>query len=225
MRQISLRYQAFENLYKKYYKNILDLCGVSKASSVLEVGCNIGAMLGALRKDGYSDLYGIDLSIDDVKIAKRRLPGVKLTVGDALDPSSYAKEEFDIIMCRAVLEHIEKDKVFDFLQILYAHLREGGILIVDVPNMDWFWASHERYMDFTHNCGFTVESLDEVLLCFFDKVQFVYEDTLEYAGKKDWWKRKLAKKILWYIYAQAGALTAEENLFSRCLIAYARKSR
>ncbi len=49
--------------------------------------------------------------------------------------------------------------------------------MIDVPNMDWIWASHVRYMDFTHECGFTEESLIEVLKPQFQNIQISYEDT------------------------------------------------
>jgi hypothetical protein len=48
--------------------------------------------------------------------------------------------------------------------------RAGGIVVIDVPNMDWLFAFHERYMDFTHEVGFTKESLLQVMREVFDDV-------------------------------------------------------
>jgi len=40
-----------------------------------------------------------------------------------------------------------------------------------VPNMDWLFVGHERYMDFTHEVGYTQESLVQVMSTVFSSVQ------------------------------------------------------
>ena len=53
---------------------------------------------------------------------------------------------------------------------MHAALRAGGAVLIDVPNMDWLFAGHERYMDFTHELGFTQESLSQLLGGVFSEV-------------------------------------------------------
>ena len=70
------------------------------------------------------------------------------------------------------MEHIEKNRILEFLELVNNSLIEGGIALIEVPNMDWIWASHERYMDFTHEVGFTKESLRQIMRNFFDDYRF-----------------------------------------------------
>ena len=42
--------------------------------------------------------------------------------------------------------------------------------------MDWLFATHERYMDFTHEVGFTKESLGQVCRSVFSKVDLFTAD-------------------------------------------------
>lgn len=119
----------------------------------------------------------MDLSVKDIEIARKRNPKIEFWVGDALDQNSYCRD-YDVIISRAVLEHIKKEDVFKFIENMKMHLKDNGLLIVDVPNMDWLYAQHERYMDFTHEGGFTKESLEEVIGMFFDKYEFLYYDDI-----------------------------------------------
>ena len=45
-----------------------------------------------------------------------------------------------------------------------------GVAIIQVPNMDWILSNHERYMDFTHEIGYTRESLADIFRLYFMKV-------------------------------------------------------
>ena len=74
------------------------------------------------------------------------------------------------------MEHIPKGEVLPFLDQIRQGLRVGGLAIVDVPNMDWIFAPHERYMDFTHEVGFTKESLRQVMNNCFSDVSIVPSD-------------------------------------------------
>lgn len=137
---------------------------------ILEIGCNKGYLLAALESHGYKNLYGIDLSPEDVETAKKLAPPASITYADAFDYLDSNVEKFDVIILKAVLEHIPKDKVLPLLEKIKDSLRPGGSVIIDVPNMDWIFAQHERYMDFTHEVGFTKESLSQVMRNVFSSV-------------------------------------------------------
>lgn len=94
---------------------------------------------------------------------------------------------------RAVLEHISKDKVVDLLCLIKESLKIDGIVIIDVPNMDWILASHERYMDFTHQIGFTPDSLCQVMREVFGNVIVECCDTPRIFSKFNFLKNILVK--------------------------------
>lgn len=140
------------------------------APAILDVGCSRGALLAALRDVGYDEISGVDLSEADVRVARddRGLPDVH--AADAEDFLAGRPGRYDVIIAKAVLEHVDKDRVIPFLETIASGLRPGGLVVIDVPNMDWLFASHERYMDFTHEVGFTRESLGQVLRAVFESV-------------------------------------------------------
>jgi SAM-dependent methyltransferase len=139
-------------------------------SEILDVGCHRGYMLSALANAGFQRLAGVDLSPNDVDVARGIVPTADVTCADVRDYLASRDGTFDVIIAKAVLEHVQKDDVLSLLHTIRGGLKSGGIALVDVPNMDWLFASHERYLDFTHEVGFTKESLQQVVGSVFDDV-------------------------------------------------------
>jgi hypothetical protein len=62
------------------------------------------------------------------------------------------------------LEHVPKSDTVELLAACRRALMPGGVLLLEVPNMgDPFNGVYSRYADFTHEVGFTEESLRYVL--------------------------------------------------------------
>ncbi|HKJ92342.1 MAG TPA: class I SAM-dependent methyltransferase [Longimicrobiales bacterium] len=140
------------------------------APAILEVGCGKGFLLGALASAGYTDLAGVDLSAADLEEAGRRFTLPALHCADAFDFMTTHAAAYDVVIAKAVLEHVRRDDTLAFLESMRGALRPGGRVIIEVPNMDWLFAQHERHMDFTHETGFTRESLAQVLRLVFPRV-------------------------------------------------------
>ncbi|MBI3260574.1 MAG: class I SAM-dependent methyltransferase [Ignavibacteriae bacterium] len=151
-------------------KNYTHLLPANKSANILEIGCNKGFFLTWLTNKGYSNLTGIDLSPGDLEEAEKYTGLSDLYCMDALDYIKDKDETYDLIIFRAVFEHIEKIYSEHFLQSVGKALKPDGTVLVEVPNMDWFIASHERYMDFTHEVGFTRESLRQLLSLYYSVV-------------------------------------------------------
>ena len=99
---------------------------------VLEVGCGYGAMLHALRDEGF-DPIGIDPSLRAVSFCRSQ--GLRVTVGAAPE-LPFAKESFDVVIARHVIEHVAMPP--DFVSALAASVRPGGVLAFETENI---WAS------------------------------------------------------------------------------------
>jgi SAM-dependent methyltransferase len=133
---------------------------------------------------GFRNPHGVDLSPDDVAHAATLVPEATITYAAA---DAYLDENagrFDIIFLKAMLEHVRKDETLPLLEKIRAALKTDGLVIIDVPNMDWLFASHERYMDFTHEAGFTRESLAQVMRNVFDSVRVVHSTPVVERGIK-----------------------------------------
>lgn len=139
--------------------------------AILEIGCSKGFMLAALREEGYPQLTGIDLSAPEIEFARETYQLEDVHVADAFEFLDSRSGSFDVIVTKAVLEHVDKKDVFPFLRAAHSGLRPGGRLLVEVPNMDWLFSGHERYLDFTHEGGFTRESLGQVLRAVFGNAE------------------------------------------------------
>jgi len=156
----------------------------AKNAKILEIGCNKGYLLKAMRDYGFKNLVGIDLSPEDVQLAKNRTGIKEIFVADVFEYLEDKKDTFDIIISKDVLEHIPKDKQELFVQCIYKSLKKNGVTIIQVPNMDWIFANHERYMDFTHEIGYTRESLGDIFRLYFDEVKvmpasYIFTDNIK----------------------------------------------
>ena len=163
----SERLQFFRDLVAvNYLKHLPD-----RATRLLEVGCGPGYLLQALKERGFSRLEGIDLSPANVALSRERfgLEGVVAADADAFLASRRGR--YDVVVLKDILEHVEKAGLSEFVARLGSALAPGGRLIVQVPNMHWVAGLHERYMDLTHEVGFTRESLAQLLRLHFAEVE------------------------------------------------------
>lgn len=142
----------------------------STESRVLEIGCNRGYLLRALQDNGFMRLEGVDLSPVDLEEARKNTGLATLHCEDATAFLERHRGAYDAIVFKAVFEHVPRDKVEPFLLAVAGALAPSGVVLCEVPNMDWYAASHERYMDVTHEVGYTRESLEQVFGLFFGDV-------------------------------------------------------
>jgi 2-polyprenyl-3-methyl-5-hydroxy-6-metoxy-1,4-benzoquinol methylase len=141
-----------------------------RSAEILDVGCGPGSLLSWLRSNGFTAIQGVDLSPDDVDVAAGVLgPGV-VVLGDAVAHLEERPGAFDVIVMKAMLEHVAKAELLRLVEAVAAALRPTGFALIEVPNMDWLAAGHERYMDLTHEVGFTQESLCSLLQLAFGSV-------------------------------------------------------
>lgn len=212
-------YDWYLQYYDCYYKKWFDK--LDRSSNIIEIGCNSGYMLKVLQKQGFINLKGIDLSPDDIEYARSFLEkGAEVYCIDAFKFFEESNEKFDIIYTKAMLEHISKVRIFEILESIEKHLSEKGLAIVEVPNMDWIWATHERYMDFTHEVGFTKESLGQVMRNVFSEVQIEYTDNSDrFHGIKTWIARKVIVPLLYW----SEPVVEKNCLFSRAIMGIGSK--
>lgn len=216
------KFEWFNKYFNRFYFKVFQKFN-SKDINILEVGCNRGYLLKVIKNNGYDNLVGIDLSRDDLELAKRMGLTCELLKSDAFEFLSKNKSRFDIIIIKAVLEHIPKDKIEELVKLMQKSLRSGGQLIIDVPNMDWFFASHERYMDFTHEVGFTKESLDQVVRLYFNKYQIFTADNIMVDSFFYKIRKKIARKFIETIFRWADSEGMSNPVWNRSLISVCEK--
>jgi 2-polyprenyl-3-methyl-5-hydroxy-6-metoxy-1,4-benzoquinol methylase len=138
--------------------------------NILEVGCGYGRLLRFFSKRGYTNVAGVDVSPEEVELAKKIHPNV--VQEDALEYLEKHTEQFDIIVAIDLIEHFHKDEVVRFLDLCRYALRPGGRLIIQTPNADSPFGLMHRYNDFTHEVCFNLDALARLMrVCGFTEIE------------------------------------------------------
>ena len=97
--------------------------------SVLELGCGTGKNTEWLLNNA-SRVFSVDFSEEMLKIARQKITSenVSFQKADITKPWNWTKEDFDLITCNLILEHIE-DLNFIF-QEAFMKLESGGYFFI-----------------------------------------------------------------------------------------------
>jgi len=150
----------YDGMARSYRRFIHRYLPQNKQARILDVGCGTGFLLNAIRRAGYSRSEGIDADRGQVKIGRDRgLPIQHVDVWKMKEYLTAKNGTVDAIVFVDVLEHIRKDEQIPTLKAIYSALAPGGRLICQVPNALFVVGLYNRYMDWTHECLFSSESL------------------------------------------------------------------
>lgn len=134
---------------KRRVHTILEKLDVHNNDVVLDCGCGDGLFLVALSELSDCNLHGFELDEKEIRLAQQHLTGkqVKLILGDLLQ-LPYSDSSFDKIYCTEVLEHVTDDR--QALKELKRVLKEGGLLIITVPNHNYpfLWDPINKILEF-----------------------------------------------------------------------------
>jgi 2-polyprenyl-3-methyl-5-hydroxy-6-metoxy-1,4-benzoquinol methylase len=132
-----------------------------KDSRIIEIGSGFGHFADFLTREGYSRVSILDRDPDLLEFTRRRI-GNRLEadfLGDAVEFLEKSDGTYDLIVAFDVIEHMKVQRAIGFLEAARARLEEGGCVIVRTPNMANVLAGYSRYIDLTHETGFTEFSL------------------------------------------------------------------
>ena len=159
---------------------ISTLMGVKENNTILEIGSNDGNFLEALRDKGYKKLYGVEPTINTFNTSINKGFEVHNCFFNKKNAEEiFSSNFFDLVVTRQVLEHIPD--LHDFLEGITHLLKDGGSLIIEVPdsqyNLDYLdyalWEEHVNY--------FTINTIRNLLKRHSFEVIY-YEGTL-FSGK------------------------------------------
>lgn len=108
----------------------LKLLGNVKNKRILDLGCGAGIYAKILAKKG-AKVKGIDISEEQIKIAKRENPKIEFRAGNA-EKLPYKNKEFDIVLTALVLEHLKEwDKILAEIRRV---LKKNGMFVFSIGN-------------------------------------------------------------------------------------------
>jgi SAM-dependent methyltransferase len=124
-------YLRNETLFRGFAKELGDIIIRHKTQGrVLDIGCAVGFVLEETRQIGF-DAEGIDLNKKAVDIARSKGFSVKCC---EIEKAGYPEGYFDVVVLNHILEHIiEPNK---FIRDIERILKEDGILVIGVPNLN-----------------------------------------------------------------------------------------
>lgn len=113
-----------------------------RARTFLEVGCGTGFVLSGL-SGAYPglELTGVELFAEGLSIARRRVPGASLSLGDAR--TYRAPAPFDVVGAFDVLEHIDDDRAA--LKSIHSATAAAGGVLITVPQHPGLWSQSDDY--------------------------------------------------------------------------------
>jgi SAM-dependent methyltransferase len=141
------------------YLPLLD--DLDRAAPILEIGCGSGGLLAYLARRGFSHAMGVDISPEQVELARGR--GVNAEFGDALAFLGHHSSSFAAIVAVDVLEHFARDELARLAPLIVAALVPRGRLLIQTANGAGLWPGQVIYGDLTHQTIFTPESLGQLL--------------------------------------------------------------
>lgn len=129
----------------------------------LDVGCGMGFAMGAMKRLGFSGVYGVDIDSSQIASARRR----GLAVEQVKDVAAFLNANpgrFGFITMMDVFEHVPVAEHVATARSLYRALAPGGRLVMQVPNAASVAAPYWRHNDPTHTSSFTMFSLRPLLM-------------------------------------------------------------
>jgi len=229
-------YFQYRGVSPEYYDNyrlppyFQEALPKEREARILDIGCGFGQMLCALKKQGYRNIEGVDISREACDHCAR----LGLTVAPIADLESFCKgkpkPEYDLIIMSHVLEHIEKSRIIPTVRsIREGLLVPGGSLLVMVPNAQSNTGCYWAYEDFTHSTLFTAGSLYFVLKASgFGDIKFLDPEGLEGGRllfrlpKKVFLRYYRARIHFWNLVTNSAFHTPSPQIFTFELKALAR---
>ncbi|MFH1881790.1 MAG: class I SAM-dependent methyltransferase [Planctomycetota bacterium] len=133
-----------------------------KSVPILDLGCGAGYFLWMAQDCGYTNLAGVDLSPEQVALARQACPKAHIVLGDAQEVLAQSSR-YGLITGFDLIEHLRKDELLSLLELVYQSLRPGGRVIFQTPNAESPWGMKIRYGDLTHELAVSPKGLQSLL--------------------------------------------------------------
>lgn len=188
----------------------------NRKRAVLDVGCGDGRFAVFLLAEGFTNVTGVDLTPGLIETARQQVQA-EFHCGDAQDFLCTREERYDIIFLLNLIEHIERDKLVDFMTAVQRALRPGGFAVVRCPNMNCLLAAGHLADDLTHRTGLTEQSLGQLTdLAGFSCLELLNQWRMQtFKGKIKAILSAYHHYYLWWLRGGAKPKVFYRNLYAR----------
>lgn len=173
-----------ENFFLSERKEIVE--AFKKKGSLLDIGCGDGKFLKIMARNGWS-VSGVETAFSSADTLDREKYNIYYGI---LKKNIFKNESFDVITMWQVLEHLGEPK--EYLTTIYHILRQDGILVISIPNIDSFQARFSRskwfHLDLPrHRWHFTPQTILGLLCKCNFYVKKIDHFSIEY-NPFGWWQ-------------------------------------
>lgn len=136
LKKISLEgYYDSKNVFKKLFswllvKNFMIVVPKGKKGRLLDIGCGSGEFLNQMKNFGW-EVFGVEINQESVDMGNKQ--GLNIFCGE-LGGADFPQNYFDVVVLSQTLEHVYSPGTY--LEKICRILKEGGLLIIGVPNID-----------------------------------------------------------------------------------------
>jgi SAM-dependent methyltransferase len=127
--------QMHKLLTEETVKKYIDPLNIPKNAKILDLGCGPGYFLDEMKARGYTDLVGVTLSSNDIKICEDKGFTIqKYDISFLPQKEGYYDESVDFIFLRHSLEH-SPYPIFSLMEYNRV-LKQGSKIYIEVPAPD-----------------------------------------------------------------------------------------
>lgn len=130
-------------------------------AKILEIGCGTGNLLEFLSENGFKNLTGIDISDEQIKLAKKSK--LNVFVADVFKFLESSNSNYDIIFALDFIEHFQKIELQKLFSLVFDSLNREGTFFIRTPNGQGLHSTDIIYGDLTHMTIFNPVSLSQIL--------------------------------------------------------------
>lgn len=124
-----------KEITNKVVTSYIDPLNLPKDSHILDLGCGPGYFLDEMKSRGYTNLVGVTLSDNDIKLCESKGHTIKqYDLSFLPQKDGYHDESVDLIFLRHALEH-SPFPIFTLIEYNRI-LKQGGLLYIEVPAPD-----------------------------------------------------------------------------------------
>lgn len=193
-----------------------------RKARILDLGCGNGGFLIWLQALGFENLHGVDVSGEQIQEANRL--GVDCVEQADAILFLEATEKWDLIVLRDVLEHFDREQALDLMKSIRRALRDGGRVLVQVPNGQGIHVGEVLFGDLTHELAYTRGSMGQLFRACGLSLEACYPVSPPPIGVKGMLRNAVWKVRVgwsrWWKWIETGSTA---GIFTRNLIAIGRK--
>jgi cyclopropane fatty-acyl-phospholipid synthase-like methyltransferase len=170
---------------------------------------------------------GVEISPEQVEYCKQNVTDQVFLTDNLVQFIGQRHGYWNCIAMLDVIEHLPRQDVIPILAAIHSALSDGGVILIQTGNMASLTGPYLRYIDFTHESGFTENSMRQILRAVgFSEIKVSGNKVLVFSWRSRIFAlaRKLWEFTLRLIYRLERGWDSTPEVFSKLLIAWAKKS-